>query len=231
MSTKNLDALFAPRSIALIGASPRDGSLGVVAMRRLQAGGFGGAMMLVNPKYDRIGELPCAASIGDLDHVPDLAVIVTPARTVPRLIDELGKAGTRAAIVISAGFDADLRQQMLDAAKPYLLRVLGPNCLGFPVPRMGLDARFAHLAPGQGGLALLSQSGAIVTAMVDWAAARGIGFSVTASLGDMADVDVGDLLDYLAGDRNTTAIYYILNRLRMPANSCQRRVWRRGPSP
>ncbi|MEM7545388.1 MAG: bifunctional acetate--CoA ligase family protein/GNAT family N-acetyltransferase [Pseudomonadota bacterium] len=213
MSIRNLDALFAPRSVTLIGASARQGSLGHVALNRLRSGGFQGRLSLVNPKYRDIDGMPVAASVDDLQDVPDLGIIVTPAQTVPDIIADLGAAGSRAAIVISAGFDPALRQRMLDAAQPHLLRIIGPNCLGFQVPHIGLDASFAHLAPAKGGLALLSQSGAIVTAMLDWAAARGIGFSVTASLGDMADIDVGDMLDYLAADRQTKAILLYLEQV------------------
>ncbi|HTV87590.1 MAG TPA: bifunctional acetate--CoA ligase family protein/GNAT family N-acetyltransferase, partial [Stellaceae bacterium] len=141
-----------------------------------------------------------------------LAVIATPPDTVPGLIGALGARGTRAAVVITAGFgelgDAGhrLQQAALDAARPYLLRIIGPNCVGIIVPRSGLDASFAQIAPPAGGLAFVSQSGAILTAMLDWAAARGIGFSHVVSLGDMADVDFGDMLDYLALDPHTSAI-------------------------
>ena len=144
---------------------------------------------------------------------PDLAVIASPAATVPALIEALGRLGTKAAVVISAGFAeratanaAALQQQMLDAAKPHLLRIIGPNTLGLMVPGIGLNASFAHLLPKTGGLALVTQSGAVLTSVLDWAAARQIGFSHLVSLGDMADVDFGDLLEYLATDSATTAI-------------------------
>ena len=213
MSIRNLDALFSPGAVALIGASARKGSLGAVVLDRLRKGGFAGRLELVNPKYDSIGDLPCARSVAALAAPPDLGVIVAPASAAPGIVRELGAAGARAAIVISAGFDAALKRRLLEAARPYLLRILGPNCLGFQVPERGLDASFCHLAPAPGGLALLSQSGAIITAMVDWAAARGVGFSVTASLGDMADIDTGDLLDWLAADRDTKAILLYLEQV------------------
>ncbi|GAB5377911.1 MAG: bifunctional acetate--CoA ligase family protein/GNAT family N-acetyltransferase [Acuticoccus sp.] len=206
MTVRNLDRMLAPRSVALIGASARPGSLGAVVLSRLAGAGFHGSIGLVNPKYDAIGERPCVARVGDLPFAPDLGVIVAPPAAVPGLVDDLGVAGARAAVVITAGLSRDMRQAMLDAARRYTLRILGPNCVGLQVPGIGLDASFAHLTAQRGNLALLSQSGAIVTAMLDWAQARGVGFSVVASMGDMADADVGDLLDCLAADRNTHAI-------------------------
>ena len=132
---------------------------------------------------------------------------------MPELIDALGRRGTKAAIVITAGFGegddragAALRQAMLDAARPHLLRIVGPNCLGVMAPGRNLNATFAHLAAPVGDLAFVAQSGAIATSMLDWAAARGIGFSHVVTLGDMADVDFGDMLDYLASDPATRAI-------------------------
>ena len=152
-------------------------------------------------------------SVAELPVTPDLAVIATPPATVPQLVAELGSRGCRACVVITAGFGEGaraegvaLRQQMLDAARPHLLRIVGPNCLGFISPARHINASFAHLTPAAGDIAFVSQSGAIVTAVLDWAAARGIGFSHVVSVGDMADVDFGDLLDYLAEDRATRAI-------------------------
>ena len=215
MTIRNLDKLLDPASVALIGATERDASLGAAVMDRLLKGGFQGPIGLVNPKYSEINGMPCAASAEALANPPDLGVVVTPPAAVPAAIADLGAAGARAAVVITAGVDekSGLRQQMLDAAKPHLLRVLGPNCLGLARPKLGLDATFAPIAARPGKLALLSQSGAIVTAMVDWAAERDIGFSVIASMGDMADVDVGDLLDWLAADRETSAVLLYLEQI------------------
>ncbi|MEM8751492.1 MAG: bifunctional acetate--CoA ligase family protein/GNAT family N-acetyltransferase [Pseudomonadota bacterium] len=213
MTTRNLDALFDPGAVALVGASERAGSLGAALLERLTPWAAKGRLGLVNPKHSSIGDLACVAAARDLPFAPDLGVVAAPARAVPGIVADLAEAGARAAVVITAGLDAAAKQAMLDAARPKLLRVLGPNCLGFQAPRIGLDASFAHLAPKPGGLALLSQSGAIVTAMLDWAAARNVGFSVTASLGDMADIDVGDLLDWLASDPKTTAILLYLEQV------------------
>jgi acetyltransferase len=212
MSVRNLDKLFNPRSVALIGATPRAGSVGAVVARNLRCAGFAGEFMLVNPHHRAIDGLTVHPNIASLPHAPDLAVIVTPPETVPSLISELGERGTRAAVIITAGFGElgegghALQQAALDAAKTHLLRIVGPNCVGIMVPPLGLDATFAHLAAPAGEIAFLSQSGAMITAMLDWAVPRGIGFSYVVSLGDMADVDFGDMLDYLAGDPHTRAI-------------------------
>ena len=212
MSVRNLDKLFAPRSVALIGATPRPGSVGAVVARNLRRAGFAGELMLVNPHYDTIDGLTVHPNVASLPRAPDLGVIVTPAETVPCLIHELAARGTRAAVIITAGFGElgqrgqTLQQATLDAAKPHLLRIVGPNCVGIMLPRLGLDATFSHLAPPAGDIAFLSQSGAMITAMLDWAVPHRIGFSHVVSLGDMADVDFGDMLDYLAADPHTRAI-------------------------
>jgi acetyltransferase len=212
VSVRNLDKLLKPRSVALIGATPRPGSVGAVLERNLACAGLLGELMLVNPHHQAINGLSVFPDIASLPHAPDLAVIATPPETVPSLIGELGERGTRAAIVITAGFaelggpGRRLQKAMLTAAQPYLLRVVGPNCVGVMVPPIGLDASFAHLSAPPGGIAFLSQSGAIVTAMLDWAVPRGIGFSHVLSLGDTADVDFGDMLDYLAVDPHKRAI-------------------------
>jgi acetyltransferase len=219
MSVRNLDKVLKPRSVALIGASPTLRSVGGVVARNLRRANFAGQLMLVNPHHHEIDGLPVYPGVQNLPNCPDLAIIATPAETVPLLIRQLGERGTRGAVVITAGFGdlaergRKLQQNMLDAAKPYLLRIVGPNCVGVMVPQLGLDASFSHLAAPPGDIAFLSQSGAIVTAMLDWAAPRGIGFSHVVSLGDMADVDFGDMLDYLAGDHDTGAILLYIEGL------------------
>ena len=212
MTIRNLDYLFEPRSVALIGASGEEGKIGHVIARNLLDSGFEGPVHFVNPNRDRVLEQKAWSGVADLPEPPDLAVIATPPDTVPGIVEELGRAGTRAAIVITAGFGElgeegrELQQRMLDAARPHLLRVLGPNCLGAVVPGHGLNASFAHLRPEPGKLAFVTQSGAVVTSVIDWAQARGIGFSHLVSLGGAADVDFGDMLDYLANQKDTSAI-------------------------
>ncbi|WP_088344905.1 MULTISPECIES: bifunctional acetate--CoA ligase family protein/GNAT family N-acetyltransferase [Rhodomicrobium] len=215
MTIRNLEYALEPKSVALIGASERPGSVGLTVMRNLRAGGFAGPIWMVNPKHRRLDGTDCYPDVAALPGTPDLAVIATPAATVPGIVAELGRKGTRAAVVLSAGVGREngLRQAMLSASQPSLLRVIGPNCLGILVPKIGLNASFAHIVPKPGHLALLSQSGAVISAAIDWAAARDIGFSTVVSLGDMADVDVGDMLDYLGGDPNTTAILMYLETI------------------
>jgi acetyltransferase len=206
MTIRNLDQLLAPKSVALIGASRKEGSVGLITARNLLRGGFAGPVWLVNPKYPDIEGHLCHPSVAALPGVPQLAVVATPPQTIPAVISELGSRGTRAAVVITAGVRDDLERAMLEAARPYCLRIQGPNCLGLMVPGLGLNASFSHQAPLASDLAFLSQSGALVTAVIDWARGHRIGFSHVVSLGDMADADFGDLLDYLAGDANSRAI-------------------------
>jgi acetyltransferase len=212
MTIRNLERAFGAASVALVGATPRPGSVGLTVLRNLTGGGFGGPVWPVNPRHGDVAGLRCYPSIAELPEAPDLAVIATPPATIPGLIGELGRKGTRAALVLTAGLTRDngLRQAMLDAARPFTLRVIGPNSFGLFVPPIQLNASFAHLTPSSGQIAFLSQSGALASAVLDWSAARGIGFSAVVSLGDMADVDVGDLLDLLAGERRTRAILMYL---------------------
>lgn len=218
MTIRNLDRAFRPKSVAVIGASTREGSVGRVVFRNILDGGFAGPVWPVNPKYSDIDGTECFRQVADLPEAPDLGVIVTPRETVPGLIDELGRKGTRAALVISAGLTREngLRQKMLDAAKPHLLRIVGPNTLGLMMPTVALNASFSHIPPTAGRLALLSQSGAIATSLIDWAAARGIGFSHIVSLGDMADVDTGDCLDFIATDREADAALMYMETITNP---------------
>ncbi|WP_310566428.1 bifunctional acetate--CoA ligase family protein/GNAT family N-acetyltransferase [Hydrogenophaga sp.] len=205
MSIRHLDKLFAPASVAVFGASERAGRVGTTVWRNLHAQ-YTGRLYPVNPKHHTLDGVKAYASVKALPEAPDLAVICTPADTVVPLIAQLGERGTRAAIVVTAGLDPATRQAMLDAARVHTLRILGPNCIGLLVPRLGLNASFAHIGAQPGDLAFVSQSGALVTAMLDWAAARGIGFSHFVSLGEHADVDFCDLLDHLGSDPHTRGI-------------------------
>jgi acetyltransferase len=213
MSIRNLDHLFRPSSIALIGASRRERSVGAVLARNLLGGGFTGPILPVNPHESAVAGVLAYPDIASLPLAPELAIIATPPATVANIIGELAARGCRAAVVVSAGFGEGedqsghaRTQAMLDAARPSTFRIIGPNCLGIMVPHRGIQATFAHLAPPPGSIACLTQSGAIATSLVDWAAARSIGFSHLVSLGDMADVDFGDMLDYLALDGETRSI-------------------------
>ncbi|WP_420474961.1 bifunctional acetate--CoA ligase family protein/GNAT family N-acetyltransferase [Noviherbaspirillum sp. ST9] len=221
MTVRNLKHLFEPKSIALIGASPNAESVGVTVLKNLLSGGFKGDIMLVNPKYDSLADRPVHASVSKLTSAPDLAIICTPPSTIPGIISDLGKLGTKAAIVLTPGLAAardlvgrNMRDLMLKAARPHLLRILGPNSVGLLVPRLGLNASFAHTDALPGKVAFVSQSGAMSTGVLDWAKARNIGFSKFISLGEKCDVDFGDVLDYLAGDNDTQAILLYLEAIR-----------------
>jgi acetyltransferase len=213
MTVRNLKYLFRPTSVAVIGASDRPQSLGATVMRNLLAGDYAGTIFPVNPRHASVAGIRAVPDVGSLDRAPDLAVICTPPQTIPGIIHQLGAKSGKAAVVLTAGLGAitdaqgrTLTQAMLDAAKPHLLRILGPNCVGLLVPAIGLNASFAHTGARPGKIAFVSQSGALTTALLDWTNSRGIGFSHFISLGDSADVDFGDVLDYLASDSATTAI-------------------------
>lgn len=220
MSIRNLGAIFQPRSITLIGASPRAGTLGRVIADNLLKAGFGGPIMPVNPRHKAVSGILAYPDVASLPITPDLAVICTPPATVPGLVAELGSRGVKGAIVITAGFrelgnaaGRALEQAVLDAARPHLLRIVGPNCVGVVSTASRLNASFAHLQPPRGNVAFVTQSGAVATTVLDWAAARDIGFSHVVSLGDMTDVDFGDMLDYLATDPETTAVLLYIEAL------------------
>ena len=214
MSVRNLEALFAPASVAVIGVSERPGNLGMVVWRNLQAGGFKGPVWLVD---HRTAPSRASRTWPDVDVASRHA---GPGRDLharghgARLVAALGaqghprrhRADRRAEAAGALADGSTLEQAMLDAARPYLLRILGPNCLGLLVPGVGLNASFAPGNALPGKLAFVTQSGALATAMLDWANSSGIGFSHFISLGDSADVDFGDVLDYLASDPGTRAI-------------------------
>ena len=216
MSIRHLDSLFNPRSVAVFGASDRAGSVGATVWRNLREGGFPGVLYAVNPRHEQVGGERAWRDAASLPEAPELAVICTPPASVPGLVASLGARGTRAAIVLTAGLSGKQRQAMLDAARKHLLRILGPNCLGLLAPHRGLNASFAHVAAAPGPLAFVSQSGALVTAMLDWARGRGIGFSQFVSLGEHADIDFGDLLDWLANDTATRAILLYIESVEAP---------------
>ena len=213
MSVRNLETLFAPQSVAVIGISERPGNLGMVVWRNLRSAGFKGPVWLVDSRNGTVEGERTWPDVESLPGTPDLAVVCTPAATVPDLIAALGRKGTRAATVLSAGLKqgrakdgSSLEKAMLDAARPHLLRILGANCLGLLVPGVNLNASFAPGNALPGTLAFVTQSGALATAMLDWANSRAIGFSHFISLGESADVDFGDVLDYLASDPATRSI-------------------------
>ena len=229
MSIRNLDCLFKPRSVAVVGASDNPQRIGTRVLANLVDGGFKGDIWPLNPKHDQLHDLRCYHKVSALPDAPSLAIICTPPATVPGLIAELGARGTRAAIVMTAGLGSlktgsrTIRQAMLDAAKPHLLRILGPGSVGLLAPAQQLNASFTHIGASAGKLAFVSQSGALGTAVLDWASLRGIGFSHFIAMGEGSDVDFGDLLDYLAADADTNAILLCVEQV-----SCARKFMSAG---
>ena len=213
MSIQHLDSLFRPQSVAVIGASNTPHSVGQVVMHNLLQGGFDGPVMPVNPRAKAVVGVLAYPNVASLPETPDLAVIATPPVTVPGIIAALGARGTKAAVVMTAGLGGikdesgrTLYQAALEEAHKHRLRIIGPNCLGIIVPGSGLNASFSHTGILPGKLAFVSQSGALCTSVLDWARTRGIGFSHFVSMGDVGDVDFGDMLDYLATEPTTSAI-------------------------
>lgn len=219
MGPHYLEHLFSPQAIAVFGASERADAVGARVWHNLLHSGFAGRVYAVNPKYHKIGEARCYPDLAALEAQADLAVIATPARTVPDILRQCGEQRIRAAIILSTGFTTDgepnaLRQAMLETARQHRIRILGPNCLGLIRPGIGLNATFSNNMAQRGKLALISQSGALCTAILDWAASRIIGFSAVVSLGDAADIDFGSLLDYLALDPETHGILLYIEGIR-----------------
>jgi acetyltransferase len=209
MSTYRLDRLLAPRSIAVVGASPRDRSVGRSILRNVLAGGFRGPVQLVNPKYREIDGIAARRQLTDLQAPPDLVIIAAPPSAVPEIVSQAGAQGCAAAIIVTSGLGhgpGSVAEAAQESARRFGLRLVGPNCLGVLVPRAKLNASFAVRLPPSGDLALISQSGAIAAGLAEWGAQHDVGFSAIVSLGDKIDVDFGDLLDYFALDPGTRSI-------------------------
>lgn len=211
---------FEAKSVALIGASDREGSLGTVVMRNLTTTGFKGPIFAVNPSHERVGGQRCYSNLAQIHEPVDLAIIVTPAAAVADVLKDCGAKGVMAAIVLSAGFGETgeegkyLERAVLEIARQHGIRFLGPNCLGLMRPASGLNATFSHAMAKAGHIALVSQSGAMCTAMLDWASPRDVGFSCVVSSGIAADVDFGEILDYLVIDPATRAIMLYIEGIR-----------------
>ncbi|MCC6605303.1 MAG: bifunctional acetate--CoA ligase family protein/GNAT family N-acetyltransferase [Anaerolineae bacterium] len=207
-----LDVIFSPRSVALIGATEREGSVGRTILWNLMTNSFGGTIFPINPTRGSVMGIKSYPSIGEVPEKVDLAIIVTPARTVPGIIRECVEAGVRGAIVISAGFKeigpegAKLEQELLAEARRGHMRIIGPNCLGVMNPISGLNATFASAMARPGTVGFISQSGALLTSILDWSFRENVGFSSFVSIGSMLDVDWGDLIYYLGDDPRTKSI-------------------------
>jgi len=214
LSTRYLESLFNPASIAVIGASERSDNLGGMVLRNLMSGGYPGKLLVVNQNdYDNVHGVPCVKKVSKMEFSPDLAIVCTPPDTVTKTIRRLGEAGVRTAIVMTGGMSRThsktgqpLMYSVREAAKETGIRVLGPNTIGLMVPARSLNATYAHMGVLPGRVAFVGQSGTIASSVIDWAFARGVGFSNFLTLGDGMDIDHDDLIDYLAQDTQTRAI-------------------------
>jgi acetyltransferase len=212
LARRDLEVFFRPRSMAVIGATDRLGHVGRSVLWNLISSPFGGTVYPVNLKKDSVLGIKAYPGVRTLPEPPELAVIVTPAETVPGVIEECALAGVKGAVVISAGFresglrGLELERQLLAAARPAKMRIIGPNCLGVMCPVSGLNATFAHTVARPGSVAFVSQSGALCTAILDWSLREQIGFSAFISAGSMLDVGWGALIDYLGDDPHTRSI-------------------------
>lgn len=220
MSVKTIEQLLKPHSIAVIGASNLPGRAGNVVMRNLLQEQFDGPIMPVTPHYKSVNGVLAYRSIDELPMVPDLAIICTRATRVPAIILQLGRKGTRNAIVIAAGLDnlftaqgTNLQEQMLAIAKEWGVRILGPDSLGILIPEIGLNASYAHINAMSGKIAVVSQSSAVCVTLLDWARRRRIGFSKVISLGEGVDIDFDEILDYLGRDAKTSAILLYIDAI------------------
>jgi acetyltransferase len=217
VTVRNLDALFRPKSVAVIGASERPGSTGAMVWSRVLEGGFEGPVWPVNPKYSMLGSHAVTGDAGDLPEAPTVALICTPPDTWPGIIHKLGGLGTRAAIIVGEVRSDEDRLHLrhaLSAARPHLLRIVGPGSLGVVTPALHAHFGAPSCTVKAGGVAWVSQSNALTNAVLGWAHARGLGFSHAVALGGEADVDAGDVLDYLASDPGTRAILLELDTVR-----------------
>ncbi len=212
MVTLNLNKIFNPKSIAVVGASDEDGTVGHALMKNLIELKFQGDVYPVNIRKTEIMGYKAYSSVEQIREPVDLAVIATPARTVPDIVEQCGKAGIMGLIIISAGFKEIgpegkiLEERILEVKSKYGLRIIGPNCLGIVRPSIGLNATFINRMPKSGNVAFISQSGALGSAILDWAMHENIGFSNFVSIGSMIDVDFGDLIDYFGTDPKTKSI-------------------------
>ncbi|MCX6246504.1 MAG: bifunctional acetate--CoA ligase family protein/GNAT family N-acetyltransferase [Bacteroidetes bacterium] len=213
MNVHNLDPIFNPRRIALIGVTTNPNSVSGKVLINLVSGGFRGVVYPVNPDNEAVMGIPCYPDIKSLPRVPDLAIICTPAKKVPGVVRECGETGILGVIIISAGFQEigeegkKLETEIRMVQKQFEgMRIMGPNCLGVIVPSLKLNASFAAAMPMPGNIAFISQSGALCTSVLDWAMEGRIGFSQFVSIGNSLDVEFGDLIDYFGEDENTHCI-------------------------
>ena len=220
MRLSDVDQLFTPSAVAVFGASDRAGSVGGMVYKNLIEGGFKGPCYAINPKYDQVAGRPCYKDLSEVDKHVELALIATPAAKAAEILDQCGEHGVKAAMVYSAGFaeqgaqGAALQERLVEAARRNRVRVLGPNTLGVMRPQNRLNVTVGHEQALSGNVALVSQSGAVCAAMLDWSGPLKLGFSAVVSLGAAADVDFGDVLDFLALDSHTQSILLYVEGVR-----------------
>ncbi|MEQ1600395.1 MAG: bifunctional acetate--CoA ligase family protein/GNAT family N-acetyltransferase [Methylophilaceae bacterium] len=220
MGKHYLNPLFAPKSVAVFGASDRPDSVGQIVFQNMLESGFKGELYPINPKNTEVQGKRAYASIADIKEPVELVVIATPPQTVPGIIESCGIHGVKAAVIITAGFSEAgvegkaLERQLLETAKRYGIRLIGPNCLGIMRPSIGLNATFNKGTANTGNIAFVSQSGALCTAILDWAQNKNVGFSSVVSMGSSTDVDFGEILDYLVSDINTHSILMYIEGIR-----------------
>jgi len=206
--------MFEPRTVAIIGASDKEGKVGNIVMRNMLQAGYGGAVYPVTKTNFSVCAVLAYPDYRQLPCVPDLAVLCTPAPTILDIVKEIGEVGTKAAIILAAGLSKEQEEQVLQAAQAKKMRLLGPNCLGLMVPPLGINASFGHRPAKAGSIAFASQSGAMCTAVLDWARIRDIGFSHFISMGDCAETGFGDVLDYLADDPKCESIILYIESIK-----------------
>lgn len=220
MTAHYLDKMFNPHSVAVIGASEREGSVGAKLITNLLQSHYQGKIYPVNPKYKVVQGLSCVASVQEIKDTVDLAVISTPPQTIPDILCQCGEYKIKGVLILTAGFaetgshGVELEHSLLDIVRKYQIRMVGPNCLGIMRPAINLNATFSNTSALPGNLALVSQSGAICVAISDWAVQHRIGFSALVSMGNAIDVDFGDVLDYLALDTQTKSILLYIESVR-----------------
>lgn len=216
---QQLDRLFKPKTIAVIGGSVREQAVGYAVLKNILDAGYQGKVYVVNPKYQEVQGQPCVRTINRVPVIVDLAVITTPARTIPGIVEACGEAGVGGVVIISAGFreageaGQQLFQQILQIARKYELRILGPNSVGIINPHLNLNASYLRRSALKGNIAFVSQSAALCASILDWSVEQHVGFSHFVSVGAMLDVDFADLIDYLGTDNTTSSILIYMENL------------------
>jgi len=218
-TAEKLRILFNPKTIAVIGATDSPDRVGYALMRNLIGQGYNGIVYPINPKRMSVFGVRAYPSVSKTPDKIDLAVVATPAPTIPDIVRDCGKAGVEVMVIISAGFmemgeeGKKLFAEVFETARRYNIRIVGPNCLGFMVPKISLNASFANKIAMPGKLAFISQSGALCTSILDWSVREKVGFNYFVSIGSMGDIGFHDLIDYFGMDSNVSSILIYMESL------------------